>query len=188
VTPPRTEDPFAVDEHPRATSLEQLGKLKAAFQDGGTVTAGNSSGINDGAAAVVLMRRSEAKRRSLEPRLELRTWAVTGIEPEVMGYAPANAIPRALERPVSPSPRSTRSSSTRRSRCRPSRSCATRTSDEVRVNPSGGAIAFGHPVGATGAILTVKLMHALERTGGRHGVVTMCIGGGQGLAAVFSKS
>jgi acetyl-CoA C-acetyltransferase len=133
------------------------------------------------------MSASEAKRRGLTQRLVLRSWAVTGIEPEVMGYAPALAIPRALER-------------------------AGMTMDEIdivelneafaaqavavargagvpeeKVNPTGGAIALGHPVGATGCILTVKLMHALERTGGRTGIVTMCVGGGQGFAAVFQR-
>ena len=184
---PRGE-PFARDEHPRAgVTVEDLGKLKPVFRSGGTVTAGNSSGINDGAAAVVLMRASEAERRGLAPRLRLVSWAVSGIEPELMGYGPALAIPRALEK-------------------------AETTLDEIdlielneafaaqvvavirgvglreeTVNVSGGAIALGHPVGATGALLTVKLMHALERLGGRKGIVTMCIGGGQGMAAVFER-
>ena len=96
VTPPRASEPFAVDEHPRpGTTVETLAKLRPAFADGGTVTAGNSAGINDGAAAVVLVRASEARRRGLEPRLVLRSWAVSGIDPEVMGYAPALAIPKA---------------------------------------------------------------------------------------------
>ncbi|MBM3677771.1 MAG: thiolase family protein [Actinobacteria bacterium] len=187
VTAPRATEPFARDEHPRPTTLDQLAGLRPAFKEGGSVTAGNASGINDGAAAVVLMSASEAERRSLEPRLVLRSWAVTGIEPEVMGYAPALSIPKALER-------------------------AGLTMDDVdavelneafaaqalavvrdagvpddKLNLLGGAIAFGHPVGATGCILTVKLMHHLERTGGRCGVVTMCIGGGQGMAAVFER-
>jgi acetyl-CoA C-acetyltransferase len=184
---PGADAPFARDEHPRATTLDRLAQLRPAFKEGGTVTAGNSSGINDGAAAVLLMRRSEAERRGLPARLVFRSWAVTGIEPEVMGYAPAAAIPRALER-------------------------AGRTLEEVdvfelneafaaqavavardaglpseKLNPLGGAIALGHPVGATGAILTVKLMHELERRDGHLGVVTMCIGGGQGMAAVFER-
>jgi acetyl-CoA C-acetyltransferase len=184
---PRGE-PFARDEHPRAgVTVEDLGKLKPVFRSGGTVTAGNSSGINDGAAAVVLMRASEAERRGLAPRLRLVSWAVSGIEPDLMGYAPALAIPGALEK-------------------------AGMTLDEIdlvelneafaaqavavvrdvglreeKVNVSGGAIALGHPVGATGALLTVKLMHALERMDGRKGIVTMCIGGGQGMAAVFER-
>ncbi len=184
---PRAREPFTRDEHPRATTLEQLAGLKPVFQKGGSVTAGNSSGINDGAAAVMLMRLSEAKQRGLAPRLLLRSWAVTGIEHEIMGYAPAMSIPKALE-------------------------LAGKTIDDIdvielneafaaqavavaetlqlpaeKLNPDGGAIALGHPVGATGAILTVKLMHALERTGERWGLVSMCIGGGQGFAAVFER-
>jgi acetyl-CoA C-acetyltransferase len=185
VTPPRADAPFTVDEHPRQTSVEALAKLKPAFREGGTVTAGNSSGINDGAAAVVLMRRSDAERRSLAPRLELVAWAVTGIDPEVMGYGPAEAIPRALAKAglsVEDVDRIELNEAFAAQAVAVLRGAGL---DEERVNPSGGAIAFGHPVGATGAILTVKLMHALERTGGKTGVVTMCIGGGQGLAAVF---
>jgi acetyl-CoA C-acetyltransferase len=187
VTPPRADAPFTVDEHPRPTSLEALGTLKPAFREGGTVTAGNSSGINDGAAAVVLMRRSEAERRSLAPRLELTAWAVTGIDPEVMGYGPAEAIPKALEKAglaVDDVDQIELNEAFAAQAVAVIRGAGL---DEERVNPSGGAIAFGHPVGATGAILTVKLMHALERTGGTTGVVTMCIGGGQGLAAVFRR-
>jgi acetyl-CoA acetyltransferase len=133
------------------------------------------------------MRESEAKRRGLAPRLRLRSWAVSGIEPEVMGYAPALAIPKALEKAglgvgdidlvelneafaaqVVPIVRDV-------------------GLDETTLNVSGGAIALGHPVGATGAILTVKLMHALERLDKKRGLVTMCIGGGQGMAAVFER-
>jgi acetyl-CoA C-acetyltransferase len=181
------DTPFIRDEHPRPTTLEKLGGLRAAFRDGGTVTAGNSSGINDGAAAVVLMRQSEAKSRGLEPRLTLRSWAVNGIEPEVMGYAPALAIPRALER-AGLSLRDV--DIVELNEAFAAQAVAVMRDvgfDEEKVNPFGGAIALGHPVGATGAILTVKLMHGLERTNGRYGVVTMCIGGGQGMAAVFER-
>ena len=181
------DEPVRRDEHPRKTTLERLAQLRPAFQDGGTVTAGNSSGINDGAAAVVMMRRSEAERRGLVPRLALRSWAVTGIEPEVMGYAPAQAIPRALERAglqiddvdifeLNEAFASQAVAVARDVGLPPD-----------KLNPWGGAIALGHPVGATGAVLTVKLMHGLEQTGGSRGVVTMCIGGGQGMAAVFER-
>ena len=177
-----------VDEHPRDTSLEALAKLKPAFRDGGTVTAGNSSGINDGAAAVVMMRRSEAARRSLDPRLELRGLGGDrdrargdGLRARIGDPAGARAGRAGVSSDVD--------------RIELNEAFAAQAVavirdtglDEERVNPSGGAIAFGHPVGATGAILTVKLMHALERTGERTGVVTMCIGGGQGLAAVFRR-
>jgi acetyl-CoA C-acetyltransferase len=180
-------EPFLVDEHPRTTTLEKLASLKPAFQDGGSVTAGNSAGINDGAAAVVLMRRSEAARRGLRSRLVLRSWAVTGIEPEVMGYGPARAIPAALERAGIGVDDVDMVELNEAFAAQAVAVVRDTHLDEEQVNPAGGAIAFGHPVGATGAILTVKLMHALERTGGKYGVVTMCIGGGQGLAAVFER-
>ena len=189
VTPPRTEVPFVRDEHPRAdTTAESLAALKPAFKrDGGTVTAGNSAGINDGAAALVLMRASEAKRRGLTPRLVLRSVAVSGIEPEVMGYAPALAIPKALERAglgVAGIDLVELNEAFAAQAVPVIRDAGL---DPETVNVSGGAIALGHPVGATGAILTVKLMHALERLDLRRGLVTMCIGGGQGMAAVFER-
>jgi len=187
IHPPGSAGRFLTDEHPRPTTLEKLAGLRPAFQEHGSVTAGNSSGINDGAAAVVLMRRSEAERRSLEPRLVLRSWAVTGIEPEIMGYAPAQAIPNALVRSgvgldeVDIIELNEAFAAQAVAVIRDARL------DEEKVNPLGGAIAFGHPVGATGTILTVKVMHALERANAKVGVVAMCIGGGQGLAAVFSR-
>jgi acetyl-CoA C-acetyltransferase len=181
-------DPVARDEHPRpGTTAGSLAKLRPVFREGGSVTAGNSAGINDGAAAVVLMRESEAAGRRVAPRLRLRAWAVSGIEPEVMGYAPALAIPKALERAGL--------ALTDVDLVELNEAFAAQAVAVIRdvgldpaiVNVSGGAIALGHPVGATGAILTVKLMHALERLGGRRGIVTMCIGGGQGMAAVFER-
>jgi acetyl-CoA C-acetyltransferase len=178
---------LAVDEAPRDTTLERLAAMRPVFADGGTVTSGNACGINDGAAALVLMRRSEAGRRGLEPRLELRSWAVTGIEPEVMGYAPAEAIPKALDRAGLSLDEIDRVELNEAFAAQALAVIRGAGLDEERVNPDGGAIALGHPVGATGAILAVKLMHALERTGGRHGLVTMCVGGGQGFAAVFSR-
>ena len=188
VQPPRAEQPFVRDEHPRAgTTAETLAKLRPVFKNGGTVTAGNSAGINDGGSAVVLVRESEAARRGLTPRLRLCSWAVSGIEPEVMGYAPALAIPKALER--------ARLTVADVDLVELNEAFAAQAVAVVRdvgldsetVNVSGGAIALGHPVGATGAILTVKLMHALERLDLRRGIVTMCIGGGQGMAAVFER-
>jgi acetyl-CoA C-acetyltransferase len=185
---PGAEEPFVRDEHPRPdTTVEDLARLRPVFSEDGSVTAGNSSGINDGAAAVVLMRASEAKRRGLAPRLALRSVAVSGIEPEVMGYAPAFAIPKALERSGL-----TLADVDLVELNEAFAAQAVAVARDVGLDPdtlnvSGGAIALGHPVGATGAILTVKLMHALERLGGRRGIVTMCIGGGQGMAAVFER-
>ena len=185
---PRADEPFARDEHPRpGTTVEGLAKLKPVFAKDGTVTAGNSAGINDGAAALVLMRESEAARRGLVPRLRLRSFAVSGIEPEIMGYAPALAIPKALEKAGL--------SLADIDLVELNEAFAAQAAAVVRdvgldpqiVNVSGGAIALGHPIGATGAILTVKLMHALERLEKQRGIVTMCIGGGQGMAAVFER-
>jgi acetyl-CoA C-acetyltransferase len=161
--------------------------MKPIFREGGSVTAGNSSGINDGAAAVVMMLTSEADQRGVRPRLLLRSWAVCGMEPEMMGYAPTYAIPRAVERAgltlddidlieLNEAFASQAVAVIRDAKL-----------DPEKVNVTGGAIALGHPVGATGAILTVRLMHALERLDKNLGIVTMCIGGGQGMAAVFER-
>jgi acetyl-CoA C-acetyltransferase len=184
---PGADAPFARDEHPRRTSLERLASLKPAFSAGGTVTAGNSSGINDGAAAVVVMRESEAQRREITPRLVLRAWAVIGIEPEVMGYAPALAVPRVLERAGVAIDDVDIIELNEAFAAQAIAVIRGAGIPEEKVNPLGGAIALGHPVGATGTMLTVKLMHELERTGGHRGIVTMCIGGGQGMAALFER-
>jgi acetyl-CoA C-acetyltransferase len=179
---------FARDEHPRAgTTLESLQKLRPAFADGGSVTAGNSSGINDGAAAVVMMRQSEARRRGLVPTLKLLAWAVTGIDPEVMGYAPAQAIPAVLEKAGVAIDELDLIELNEAFAAQAVAVVRDVGLDADRVNVNGGAIALGHPVGATGAILAVKLQHALHRTGGRLGLISMCIGGGQGIAAVFER-
>jgi acetyl-CoA C-acetyltransferase len=176
------------DEHVRRdTTVEALSRLRPAFAAEGTVTAGNSSGINDGAAAVVLMRESRARRKALQPLLRLRAWAITGIEPDVMGFAPAEAIPRALERAgvaLDEVDLIELNEAFAAQAIAVIRHCKL---DEDRVNPSGGAIALGHPVGATGAVLTVKLAYSLRRLAGQIGVVSMCIGGGQGIAAVFER-
>ena len=188
VEAPRQPEPVVRDEHPRPdTTLEKLGAMRPAFRNEGTVTAGNASGINDGAAAVVLMREAEAKRRGIAPRLRYVGSAVSGIEPEIMGYGPALAIPKALDKlgltvdqldviELNEAFASQAVAVIRAAKL-----------DEAKVNPMGGAIAFGHPIGATGAILTVRLMYELERLGGRFGMITMCIGGGQGIAAVFER-
>ena len=187
ITAPRAKEAFERDEHPRATTLEKLGQLRAVFQEGGTVTAGNASGINDGAAAVVMMRESEARRRGIAPRLRLVDWAVSGIDPEVMGYGPALAIPKALERAGLTLADIDIVELNEAFAAQAVAVARDLQIPDERLNPDGGAIALGHPIGATGAILTVKLMHALERSGGRRGMVTMCIGGGQGMAAIFER-
>lgn len=188
ITPPKAKAPFDQDEHPRfGATLESLASLRPAFRKDGTVTAGNASGINDGAAAVVLMRESEARRRGLAPRLRFRSWAVTGIDHDVMGYAPAQAIPAAARKAgiaVSDLDLIELNEAFAAQAVPIMRDLSL---DPAKVNVAGGAIALGHPVGATGAILTVKLMHLLERLDVQLGMVTMCIGGGQGMAAVFER-
>lgn len=178
---------FSVDEHPRDTSLEQLQRLRPAFQEGGTVTAGNSSGINDGAAAVVLMRARDAERKGLSPRGRLVSYAVAGIRPEIMGYAPVAAIAKALQKAeltlddISLVELNEAFAAQARAVVRDAHL------DWSITNVNGGAIALGHPIGATGAILTVKMLYELERRRERFGLVTMCIGGGQGIAAVVEN-
>ena len=182
------EEPFLVDEHPRPNATEErLARLRPVFVENGTVTAGNSSGINDGAAAVVLMSERMVRARGLTPRLRLAAWAVSGIEPEVMGYAPALAIPAVLDKAGLTLDDIDLVELNEAFAAQAVAVIRDAGLDPEKTNVSGGAIALGHPVGATGAILAIKLLHALERTGGRRGIVTMCIGGGQGMAAVFER-
>jgi acetyl-CoA C-acetyltransferase len=179
---------FAVDEHPRPeTTLERLGALRPAFAADGSVTAGNASGINDGAAAVVVMAREQAERRGLRPLGRVVEWAVAGVDPSYMGMGPVPAVRCALERAGL---RIDQIDLVELNEAFASQAVACVRElglDEERVNVSGGAIALGHPLGATGAILTIKLLTDLERTGGRRGIVTACIGGGQGFAAVVER-
>lgn len=185
---PRAETPFAIDEHPRrGVTAESLARLRPAFQFDGTVTAGNSSGINDAAAAVVMMRASEAARRGLRARLVLRAWSTVGVEPDVMGYAPALAIPAVLKDAGLSLDAIDHIELNEAFAAQALAVIRGAALDAAKVNPNGGAIALGHPVGATGALLTVKLMYALERARSRFGIVTMCVGGGQAMAAVFER-
>jgi acetyl-CoA C-acetyltransferase len=180
--------PFATDESVRADSTpEALAKLKPVFDKEGTVTAGNASSINDAAAAVVLMERRLAERRGLRPMARLAAWSCVGVDPQFMGMGPAPATRKVLER-------------------------SGLTLDDIdlfevneafaaqalavvrelglpadRTNPNGSGISLGHPIGATGAMLAVKAVHELQRTGGKRALVTMCIGGGQGIAAVLER-
>jgi acetyl-CoA C-acetyltransferase len=179
---------FTRDEHIREdASLETMAKLKPAFKDGGTVTAGNASGMNDAAAAVVLMSADRARKLGVTPRARILAYASCGVDPAIMGIGPVPAVRRALEK-------------------------AGRTLDEVqvielneafaaqalaviddlgldeaRVNPNGGAIALGHPIGATGAAITAKLLDEMERRDLELGLVTLCIGGGQGIAMLVGR-
>lgn len=175
------------DEHPKETTAEALAGLRPAFAKGGTVTAGNASGINDGAAAVVLSTTEAARAAGAAPRARLLGYAHAGVRPEVMGIGPVPAVEALLERTgltvgdfdVIESNEAFASQAVAVSRAL--------GLDPARVNPNGGAIALGHPVGATGAILIVKALHELERAGGRRALCTMCIGGGQGIALAFER-
>ncbi|MBN8293077.1 acetyl-CoA C-acyltransferase family protein [Rhodobacter sp. NTK016B] len=178
---------FDTDEHPKQTSLEKLAALKPAFKKDGSVTAGNASGINDGAAALVLARRDAAEAAGLKPRARIVGYAVAGVRPEVMGIGPIPAVEKLCERTgLSVSDFDVIESN----EAFAAQALAVNKGlglDPAKVNPNGGAIALGHPVGATGAIVTVKAMYELERTGGRYGLITMCIGGGQGIALAIER-
>jgi len=178
---------FEVDEHPKATSLEQLSGLRPVFQKDGSVTAGNASGINDGAGALVLARAAAAKAAGLTPRARIRGYAVAGVRPEVMGIGPVPAVRLLLERTGLSVGDFDVIESNEAFAAQALAVSKELGFDPARVNPNGGAIALGHPVGATGAIITVKTMYELERIGGRLGLITMCIGGGQGIALAIER-
>lgn len=173
---------FTVDEHPKATSTEALAGLRTVFQKDGTVTAGNASGINDGAAAIVMATASAASKAGLKPRARILGYAHAGVRPEVMGIGPVPAVQNLLAR--------TGLSITDFDVIESNEAFAAQALavnkglglDPAKVNPNGGAIALGHPVGATGALITVKALYELERIGGKRALITMCIGGGQGIA------
>ncbi len=178
---------FDTDEHPRATTLEALGKLRAAFKEGGMVTAGNSSGINDGAAALVVMSASKATELGLKPRMRLVARAEAGVEPSIMGAGPITAVQKALEK-AKLSIEDIDLIELNEAFASVAAACsAVLRLDPEKTNVNGGAIALGHPLGATGAILTVKLMHELERRNAKYGLVSLCIGGGQGIATIFER-
>ncbi|HPD93553.1 MAG TPA: beta-ketothiolase BktB, partial [Pararhodobacter sp.] len=178
---------FDTDEHPKATSLEALAGLRPAFDKAGTVTAGNASGINDGAGAVVLARADAAEAAGLKPRARVVGYAVAGVRPEVMGIGPIPAVEALLKRTGLSVADFDVIESNEAFAAQALAVNAGLGLDPARVNPNGGAIALGHPVGATGAIVTVKAMYELERIGGRYGLITMCIGGGQGIALAIER-
>lgn len=179
---------FDTDEHPReGANIDDLAKLRPAFQREGTVTAGNASGINDCAAALVLMEKGAASKRRLKPMARLIAYGHAGVDPKFMGMGPVPAVQNAL----------------RRARLKISdmdviesneafavQACAVAKElhfNPEKTNPNGGAVALGHPIGATGSILAIKAIYELHRIDGRYALVTMCIGGGQGIAAIFEK-
>ena len=178
---------FDTDEHPKKTSLDKLAGLKAVFQRDGTVTAGNASGINDGAAALVLARGDAARAAGLTPAFRLLGHAVAGVRPEVMGIGPVPAVQALLARTGLAAGDFDVIESNEAFAAQALAVNQQLGLDPARVNPNGGAIALGHPVGATGAIITLKAMEELRRSGGHRALVTMCIGGGQGIALAIER-
>ena len=178
---------FAKDEHPKPTSMETLAGLRPVFQKDGTVTAGNASGINDGAAAVVLATASAAERAGLKPRARILGYAHAGVRPEVMGIGPVPAVEALLKRIDMTADQFDVIESNEAFAAQALAVSKNLGFDPAKVNPNGGAIALGHPVGATGAIITTKTLYELERIGGRYGLITMCIGGGQGIAMAIER-
>ncbi len=185
----RGEVMFDTDEHVRDNlTLDELSKLKPAFErNDGSVTAGNASSLNDGAAAVVLMERATAERRGLKPMARLVSYAMAGVDPLHMGIGPVPATKLALERAgLSVADLDV----VEANEAFAAQACAVIQElglDPAKVNPNGSGISLGHPIGATGAIITLKALHELQRIGGRYALVTMCIGGGQGIAAIFER-
>jgi acetyl-CoA C-acetyltransferase len=179
---------FAVDEHPRAdTTLEKLARLNPVFKKDGSVTAGNASGINDGAGAAIVMSARMAEQRGLRPMARVVGWAVAGVDPGIMGMGPVPAVRKVLSK-TGMSLSDIDLIELNEAFASQAVACIRELGmDPERVNVNGGAIALGHPIAGTGAILTAKLLYELRRTGGRYGLITACIGGGQGIAAIFER-
>ncbi len=179
---------FTLDEHVRkGATPADFAKLKAVFRKDGTVTAGNASGINDAGAAIVMMEAGAAAKAGARPMARLVAYAHAGVEPEVMGLGPIPAVKRVFEKSgLKPADMDVVESN---EAFAVQAMAVTKDLglDPAKVNPNGGAVALGHPIGATGAILAVKALYELERQGKRHALVTMCIGGGQGIAAIFER-
>jgi acetyl-CoA C-acetyltransferase len=179
---------FDTDEHVRTdVSRDNLGKLRAVFKKDGTVTAGNASGINDGAAAMVLMERSVAEKRGIEPLARLVAYGHAGVDPRVMGLGPIPAVKNAMTKAgLKVSDMDVIESN----EAFAAQACAVAKDldfDPEKTNPNGGAVALGHPVGATGCIISIKALYELRRIGGKYALATMCIGGGQGIAAIYER-
>lgn len=179
---------IATDEHPRRdANLESLTGLRPAFKPDGQVTPGNASGINDGAAAVVMMSARKADELGVTPLLRMVGRANSGVDPTIMGTGPIPATQRVMER-TGLSADDMDVIELNEAFASVALVCSRELGlNPERTNPNGGAVALGHPVGATGAVLTVKTLYELQRTGGKYGLVTLCIGGGQGIATVFER-
>ena len=179
---------YTTDEHVRPdVKIEDMQKLRTVFKKDGTVTAGNASGLNDAGAAIVMMEAGAAKKAGAKPMARLVAYAHAGVDPEVMGLGPIPAVKRLFEKAgLKPADMDVIESN---EAFAVQAMAVTRDLglDPAKVNPNGGAVALGHPIGATGAILTVKALYELERVKGRYALVTMCIGGGQGIAAIFER-
>ena len=179
---------FETDEHIRMNAKpEDMSKLRAVFKKDGTVTAGNASGINDAASAVVLMAASEAEKRGAKPMARIVAYGHAGVAPEIMGIGPVNASRNALTRAglsIDDIDVIESNEAFAAQACAVSRDLGF---DPAKTNPNGGAIALGHPIGASGSIIFTKLLYELQRTGGRYGLATMCIGGGQGIAVIVEN-
>jgi acetyl-CoA C-acetyltransferase len=180
---------FDTDEHVRGdATIEGMAKLRTVFKkDGGSVTPGNASGINDGAAALVLAERSMAEAQGLKPMARLVAYGYAGVDPDIMGIGPIPATKKALERAgltVDDMDVIESNEAFAAQACAVSRELGF---DPAKTNRNGGAIAMGHPIGATGAIIAIKAIYELHRTGGRYALATMCIGGGQGIATIFER-
>mgnify|MGYP003343980926 CR=1 FL=1 len=179
---------FSKDEHPRAdASVEGMAKLRAVFKKEGSVTAGNASGINDGAAAVVLMEKAAAAKKGLKPMARLVSYGIAGVDPKIMGIGPVPACQQALARAGLKIGDIDVVEANEAFAVQAMAVACDLKFDAAKTNPNGGAVGLGHPIGATGALVTVKALYELQRTGGKYALVTMCIGGGQGIAAIFER-
>jgi len=179
---------FDTDEHPRAdVDAAAMAAMKPAFKKDGTVTAANSSGINDGGAAVVLATGSEVEKRGLKPLARLVAWGHAGVEPAYMGEGPIKAVPIALERAGLSLDQIDVIESNEAFAAQAAAVAKVLGFDPEKVNPNGSGVSLGHPVGATGCILTIKAAYELKRIGGKYGLITMCIGGGQGIALIIEN-
>ncbi len=184
----REQKAFDTDEYPRAGSTaDALGKLKPAFSKDGTVTAGNASGLNDGAAALTVMSAAEAKKRGLTPLARIASWAQAGVDPAIMGTGPIPASQLALKKAGWTVADLDLIEANEAFAAQSMAVCKDLGFDRAKVNVNGGAIALGHPIGASGARVLVTLLHELQKTGGKKGLATLCIGGGMGIAMCVER-
>ncbi|RAS86620.1 acetyl-CoA acetyltransferase [Priestia endophytica] len=178
---------FEKDEHPRQTNLEKLSALKPVFQNDGTVTAGNASGRNDGASAILMMNKIIAMEKGIEPKARIVAQASSGVSPEIMGIGPVSSTRKALDMSNLTMDDIGLIELNEAFSAQALAVIKELNLDMEKVNVNGGAIALGHPIGATGAILTTKLLHEMERRGEKYGLVTLCIAGGQGITTIFEN-